>query len=68
MNEDEKSRNRHHHSNVMVAMVVMLAVSTVVMAYTDKLSADFALALGVLLGYAGNHTYQNYKTTPKSGD
>lgn len=61
----DKDLNRHKHATWILFMVFGLAIALVVLAATDKLTAEFNLALGTLLAYAGNHTYQNYRTNPK---
>lgn len=62
----QKDLHRQRANNVILGMVVGLAVSVVVLTAFGKLSPGFNLALGALLGYAGNHTYQNMRTSPKT--
>lgn len=61
-----KDLHRQRTNNIVLGMVVGLAVSAVVLTAFGKLSPEFNLALGALLGYAGNHTYQNMRTSPKT--
>jgi hypothetical protein len=60
-----KDLHRQKTNNIILGMVVGLAISVVGLTIFGKLSPEFNLALGALLGYAGNHTYQNMRTTPK---
>jgi len=61
----DKNLNRHRHATWMLVMVLFLVVNVVVLAFMGKITSEFNLALGAILGYAGNHTYQNYRTQPK---
>jgi len=60
----DKDINRQKHSTTILVMVFVLALASVALAFTGKLTAEFNIALGTLLGYAGNHTFQNYRTSP----
>jgi len=60
-----KDLHRQKTNNIVLGMVVGLAISVVGLTIFGKLSPEFNLALGALLGYAGNHTYQNMRTSPK---
>ena len=60
----DKDLNRQTHATWILILVGFLALSLVVLASVGKLSSEFTLGLGTLLTYAGNHTYQNYRTTP----
>jgi hypothetical protein len=59
-----KDLHRQKTNNIILGMVVGLAISVVGLTIFGKLSPEFNLALGALLGYAGNHTYQNMRTAP----
>jgi len=59
-----KDLHRQRTNNIVLYMVIGLAISAVGLTLLGKLSPEFNLALGALLGYAGNHTYQNFRTTP----
>lgn len=61
----DKDLNRYKHSTWILMLVMFLSVSLVGLAFADKLTSEFSLGLGVILGYAGNHTYQNYSTNPE---
>ena len=61
----DKNLNRHKHATWILIMVFCLAIALVALAATGKLTSEFNLALGTLLAYAGNHTFQNYRTKPK---
>jgi len=65
MNVHEKSIERMWHSRIMLGMFIVTVVGTFSMIYLGKLTNESWLAIGAILGYLGNHTYQNYKTTPK---
>ena len=62
---NDKDLNRHKHSTWILMMVFFLVVSVVVLAFMGKITSEFNFALGAILGYAGNHTLQNYRTAPK---
>ena len=63
----DKDLNRHKHSTWILAMVGFLVISVVVLAFNDKVTSEFNFALGAILGYAGNHTYNNMRTKPDKG-
>jgi len=60
-----KDLHRQKTNDIILAMVIGLAISAVGLTIFGKLSSEFNLALGALLGYAGNYTYQNMRTAPK---
>jgi hypothetical protein len=62
----EKDLHRQKTNNLVLYMVIGLAVAAVALTAFGKLSSEFNLALGALLGYAGNFTYQNFRTAPKN--
>lgn len=64
-NLTQKDKYRQRTNDIILLMVVGLAISAVGLTIFGKLSPEFNLALGALLGYAGNHTYQNMRTSPK---
>jgi hypothetical protein len=61
----DKDLNRHKHSTWLLLSGIFLIVNVVIMGYVDKITPDFNLALGAILAYLGNHTYQNYRTAPQ---
>lgn len=63
-----KHLNRHTHATWLLVLVGFLIVSVVVLAFNDKITSEFNFALGAILGYAGNHTYNNMRTSPTKDD
>jgi len=59
-----KSENRHNTNKVMITMFVIIVLGTLTLAFLGKITSEFNFSLGALLTYLGNHTYQNYRTTP----
>ena len=64
----DKDLNRHTHNKWMIAMFVLTVVGTLVLAGFGKVTNEYNLALGALLGFMGNHTYQHYRTTPSKDE
>lgn len=62
----DKDLNRHRHATWILFTVIFLIVSVVVLAYLGKITSEFNFALGAILGYAGNHTYNHMRTSPTS--
>ena len=64
MTKDSKDIVRKQHSTIVLWMVVFMAVATVGLTITKLISTEYNYALGLLMGYAGNYIYQNYRTAP----
>jgi len=62
----DKDIYRQKTNDKIIYMVIALAGSSVLLTTFGLLTPEFNLALGALLGYAGNHTYQNLRTAPKN--
>jgi len=60
-----KDSHRQKHADIVLYLVIFLAVSTVGLAVAELVTAAFVAALTTIMGYAGNHTYQNYRTSPE---
>ena len=60
----DKDLNRYKHSTWILFMVIFLVVSVIVLAFASKITSEFNFAIGAILTYAGNHTYNNMRTSP----
>lgn len=60
----DKDLNRHKHATWLLVMIGFLVVSVVALAFMGKITSEFNFALGAILGYAGNHTYNHMRTSP----
>jgi len=61
----KKDIYRQRVNNIILTLVIGLACSVVILTFLGKLTPEFNMALSTLLLYAGNHTYQNFRTKPK---
>lgn len=64
INDLDKDMNRHKHATWLLFTGIFLIVNVVIMGYRGLITPEFNFALGVIMGFLGNHTYQNFRTTP----
>jgi len=61
----EKNLERRLHARILLGVFVFVVVCTFCAIFFGKMTNESWLAIGAILGYLGNNTYQNYKTSPK---
>jgi len=64
MEDEDKIKYRRKTNDTILYLVICMAIAAVILAFMGILTSEFNMALAAILGYAGNYTYQNYRTSP----